>query len=976
MADEVKIGLEVTAGASQANLEKGITAPLKEVDAAGKAAATSLTEGVRQIEEATTGAAEAEQKLVAATEQVAEAGKGAGEGIAAGFERVAEAAAGAVAAEEEVAQGAEGIATASEQASATTAEALGAVTDAAGATTTAVAGIGGAATAAGDQATTAFDEAAAAAEEAAAAAQQIGPNISEGFAEVADQAQLVQDAVDKFYQRLADGLAPGRGALRQISAQYSILGDQIAEAEGLTAEEAAAAQANYKQIGAAIQGVIAKQREFNAELKSAQIATKEGGEQLALMGIAAEQLGKHFGEIGAEVGSVAGEVGILSMVLTQLARAFKGMDLNTLQTSFAGVKANMAGAAIQAGLVAAVFAVASAAGIKLADTNEQNAESVKDLVKAFKDFVTGGGEFGAWLGRIQAELQVFVADTINAAGAIVDLDLALASGDPAKAAVAIAQLRQAYSGLGKEMDLAAAAQDKEHLSAKIAAEAHEALKKSTHDLGGEVHSGADEIGKLDSKTSQLSKTTQFYIETQKLGAAGQRLWNQALDAANGSEQKLAEIIQKLHPEMEKLIENYRKAKAEIDLQLDAIKKQIDEEKKLIETEEAESRAIQKKVTDLGTEEAARQKLHETIKGEIDDLSKLDTAHDGTSGSIEEVAKHIAELTSEFDDEQPAIDQLVARLESLAKSTVGLSDDTKRYIEEIETEKKSIDELTQKNKDLQKEEDQLVQKGDQLTKSDYERIQAIDKETTSNQIAIQQAKDKITADAQLLQGQKAQTAATIEITGANGRAVDSQHKLTTSTQDETKAAKEAGTGLSELAKNVHINAEKAAELSDESKGIEISVGKAGDASEKAGGKFKETGDGLDKVAASAKITNENLDKVGTSVAAAADKSKQAADLLKKVAQEDEDAWKKSGIAVDEHKKKVEDLIVTYKNMKDQSKATIDSMIADLQKLDAQTKKTAGDGSTAAPAPSSGGPTPAPSGPKQPASDSGGGSSGHS
>lgn len=952
MAEEVKIGLEVTTGASQANIDKGITAPIKGANAAGKEAATSLTESARQIEEATTGAAAAEEKLVEATKQVAAAGKGAGEGLAAGLEKIAEVATGAVAAEEEVAQAAEGIATAGEQASTTTAAALGTVAEAAAATTTAVESVGEAATAAGEEATTAFEETTTVLEETAAAAQQIGPSISEGFGEIAEQVQTVQDVIDKFYQRLADGLAPGRGALRQLTAQYSILGQQIAEAENLTAEEAAAAKANYEKIGAAIQGVIGRQREFNAELRSAQIATKEGGEQLALMGIAAEQLGKHFGEIGEKIGSTAGEVGILAAVFTQLGRAFEGLKLNTLATSFAGVKANMTGAAIQAGLVAAAFAAASAAGIKLAETNEQNAESVENVVKWFKELVTGGGEFGAWLGRIQAELQVFVADTLDAAGAIIDLDLALASGDPAKAAVAIAQVRQAYSGLSKEVDAAAAAQDKEHLSARIAAEAHEQLKKSTHDLSGEVHAGADEIGKLEASTEKLSKTSQFYIETQKLGAAGQRLWNQALNEANGSEKALNDIVQKLQPELAKLIDNYRKAKEAVDLQVDSVKKQIDEEKKLIETEEAESRAIQKKVADLGTEEAARQKLHETIKGEIDDLSKLDTAHDGTSGSIEEVAKHIAELTSQFDEEQPAIDQLVARLESLAKSTVGLGDDTKRHIEAIETEKKSIDDLTQKNKELQKEEDQLVQKGDQLTKSDYERIQAIDHEISSNQSVIQQAKDKITAEAQLLQGQKAEAQATIEITGANGRAVDSQHKLTTSTKEQTKATQEAGTGLSELAKNVHLNTEKAKELSDESKGITVTVGQAGDASEKAGAKIGEASDGVAKLGAATKITNDNLDKTGPKVSGVADASKKAADLLKTVAQEEESAWRKSGIAVDEHKKKIEDLVVVYKTMKDQSKTTIDSMIADLQKLDAATKKAAGDTGTTGAAPSQG------------------------
>lgn len=971
MADEkdLKIGLEVTTGASQPNLEKGIVAPLKEVDAAGKAAATSVTAGVKEIEAATQGAAAAEEKLVTATEQVAEAGQGAGEGIAAGLEKVTEAAAGAVAAQEEVAQASEGIATAGEESAATTSEALTGVAEVAATTSEAIAGIGEAATTAGEEATTALEETTAAAEETAAAAQQIGPAISEGFTEVADQAQLVQNAIDRFYQRLADGLAPGRGALRQITAQYAILQEQIAEADTLTAEEAEAAQANYQRIGLAIQGVITKQREFNAEMKTANIATQEGGAQLAMLGMAAEHVGKVFGDVGEAVGKAAGEVGILALAAEHLPRMFEAMNLNELGGGLRNVS-------IQAGLVAAVFALAYGAGTKFAESNELNKQVIDDLTKSLKDLVAGGGEFGKFTGEAQAGIQALTAHIIESKWSLVDfvnglqIAIAAANGDGAT----VAKLSQGYGDLSKDIDAATKAQDKEHLSARIAKKAYDALKASTHDLSGETHTAADEIGKLEQSTSKLDKTSQFYLITQKLGAAGQKLLNQAVDEANGSEDKLREIITKLQPELQKLVEDYRKAKEAVDLRLDSIKKQIDEEKKLIETEQAEGRAIAEKVVELGTEEAARKKLHDTIKGEIDDLSKLDTAHGGTSGSIQDVANHIGELTARFDDEQPAIDQLSGRLQALAKNTVGLSDDTKKHVDTITTAIKSVDDLTQKNKDLQAEENKLVDLGQQMTKADYDRIQAIDHEIASNQISIQQAKDKITSDAQLLAGQAAETKATTELFGAAGKATEAQNKLTESTKNAGTAAKGATTDLGSYAKGVELSKEKAAELSDASKGISVSIDGAAESAGKAVPKVDAIGTGFSDVGKQVVLTKKSVDDVGTAIGKTADSSKEATDLLKKVATEMQDEWKKSGLAVDEHTKRIQELKVQYQELADTAKKTIDGMITGMQKLDDVTKKTAGSGAGASGSGSS--QYPAPIGPTQGASVTGGGTSGHS
>src|ERR1051326_5870233 len=403
-----EIQLEITTGATQPNLEQ-MKGGVDEVNAAGKNLVATLTPTLEQVEQAT-------GQVAGATESAAQS-----------FAAEADAAQASAQAIGEVAGSAAEIAPALDAAT----EGMSNTSTAAQETATGIAAVGAASAEVADEvetlgasaeeapskiadgaetAKTALDGIAPSAEAAAAAVEQMGesgeraalplPDVTRGMTSVKDAAANMATTVKAAWDIDAEGGKLSARQLATVVQNRERLRQAIVEEFGSLEAADGPTRAVYEAWDAEVQRLVVHTQELTKAQRAAAVGLKEGGEQFAMVGLLAEHVGKNFGEVGEKLGIAAGELGLLGSVGTHLGGVFAGLELNEFGGGFAKGR-------IQAALVAATAVAAAAAGKKLSETNEANAQTIDFWEKA--------------LVRLGGSLKTDLIDLLNGVQNQVDL---------------------------------------------------------------------------------------------------------------------------------------------------------------------------------------------------------------------------------------------------------------------------------------------------------------------------------------------------------------------------------------------------------------------------------------------------------------------------------------------------------------------------------------------------------------------------
>jgi len=717
--------------------------------------------------------------------------------------RFIEAGAAATDATKGVADGAAGASTALEAVGTSGEQAGVGVTTGAESGTTALEAVVGAA----EQAATSVDQIAAASERAALPL----PDVRRGFVSVADAAKNMADSVDRGWTRDEEGARESARTLAEVLQNRIRLKEAIVDEFGAMENADTETRAAYEAWDVEVQRLTLHVQEMVAAQRQAAVATKEGGEQFATIGLLAEQAGRHFGETGEKIGSAAGQLGLMAAMSAHLKKSFESLNLNEFGSGWARI-------AIQAGAVVAVFAASVAGGLKMAEANEQNAESVEHLKAKLTDWLSV--DLLPWFGRMEAGMQVFLADLVSAGTATTEFFEAIAKGDADGAKAAIDRVKHAFDGLENEVDAAGRAQDRRTASTHAAAT-------------------ADEIAaKFAEQNAEMNKRVAAAIEV----ARG------AVEKRTGSQEHLTTAV---------------KAGAEADA--DAARKAADDAEevakaaeKIAKGKEVEAKNARQVVEALKESAKAHEDDSEKTKTDIESASKLAKAKEGeataaklAADALKEAAAQAKEDAKEADEAAKASEHLAEMLQSL---TDAVNQETGAYAKKESAVQRQIDKLREElktNGDLTASDraritemisvassiDSLQREQDKLTGSKKKDAAASDEQTSaihrhsealkSNEQALEREIER-TGSLYIAQHKLAESESQITVV-KSGRAaqveadIELQRRLLNSINDETKATDAASVATS-----------KNAITQDEATGAISNVAKAtGDAGKAAG-----------------------------------------------------------------------------------------------------------------------------------------------
>ena len=276
-----------------------------------------------------------------------------------------------------------------------------------------------------------------------------------------------------------------------------------------------------------------------------------------------------------------------------------------------------------------------------------------------------------------------------------------------------------------------------------------------------VNAGVDRTKALTVSTEDLVAISYAHDIAVKGGVASLQLFNDTLRNSDPADYaKKLDALKGTFDELAKAAKAHVKVLGDLKLEYDAQIKTIDG---LIQKHDADLIKMGLVISAIGTEDAARQKLHATVTGEIDDAAKMDIAVKGTTPSIQEVAKNIAGLTADYDANRAMIDKEISRLGALGTSTIGISEETKKHIQTTEDSSAAIKNLEGQNRTLQADLDNSVKAFDRLTPAEVtdrlSKQELIDK----NIGLIAQQRDHIAAQADELKATTDTTTATAAAT---------------------------------------------------------------------------------------------------------------------------------------------------------------------------------------------------------------------
>lgn len=280
--------------------------------------------------------------------------------------------------------------------------------------------------------------------------------------------------------------------------------EQLAQLEKLEAE--------YTQLTAVAN------RLTNASKDNA-VRLKETGAQITGLGMGIAQLGSILGPTGAKVGFMIGNISQLGSVMENLKDSAAALNLNTISAGSSAV--TMGG---QFAAVAVVLAAAAAAGVKVANTNAQNAEVTENLWQATKKFTKDLG------GDVRDTLSGYQHGLVSVANALDEQ---------------IFQLGELGTTQKQSED---AAKDLTHAMNEFA------VSVFSGQSGVRLYNAAIRDGLPEEQARRLAvadsaAVMKFYEQSLRGGAEAQALWTRGLRESGGDTQKFIAFIAQHNAEM-------------------------------------------------------------------------------------------------------------------------------------------------------------------------------------------------------------------------------------------------------------------------------------------------------------------------------------------------------------------------------------------------------------------------------------------
>lgn len=598
---------------------------------------------------------------------------------------------------------------------------------------------------------------------------------------VVDSAKNIQEGWDRIKEKLAEGKAVTTRDVGVMAQQFEMFKGAIDRTGRSLDELPKEVQESYRLASAHVQEATKVVNISTNAAKDNAVALKETGNRLNDVGNVLDTVASQFGTTGQAIGNVVGRLGNLAATAEQAKDVTAGLNLNTLS-----LKSSAAALAVQATAVAGAFIAAAAAGKKLSETNEENAEAWRDLAEIVKAPTKQMAEDFGLLQREAGKIAgAFAAMTTNGAVGFEEYAeqihlsaIRLIEGEEAAnrfaAALALGIDRSDAAGLSVEqlnaaLTLHTKIVDGGAEAQKICAEESKKAAGDTELLIAAVDRAAPRIAALAKAQQEAEKASGGSSKAiRELVAEAEKL----LPAADKNAVALGNLASRLQELLSRTDGLSAAERIRIQTLIDLLKKsddlKVSEEdlaKKL-----ADSILKQKEATESTKETAkAREEAAEATKRAADaenmiadalertkrELGQVEgRAKDGTTPAINKLMEEMKKLLPESDLNTVALGKLARQLQENLDKTDGLTAAQRKQIQELIN---------------------LTKRGDELTESDRKRVAQLKDAIETGQLATEQLKEETGA-------KKALAEATDKATEAERRLFDERQKAIEQTKE--------------------------------------------------------------------------------------------------------------------------------------------------------------------------------------------------
>lgn len=561
---------------------------------------------------------------------------------------------------------------------------------------------------------------------------------------------------------------------------------------GTTQEATTQEIADYERLRAELAKLQVQARLVLDEQQDARLLLKESGNQIQSVGIAVQQLSSSLGPMGQAFGSAAGQAALFSGGLQQVRDAFKQMNLNQLE--FNGLNATTI---TQGGLIAGTFIAAAIAGLKLAETNKTNEDTVNQLKKSWTNL---GVEVSERMDGVQEEID-------KSDGSLLDFFAHLGSGT-AEASVSLA----AFADRITEINIARVA-------------GITGVRVYNEALAAGIEQEKAEAFALAITTEQIK----IHTEAEAKGIIGKQLWNDAIKASGGNMDAFNQKIGELKARLDLLADSYAHLQKatngssseivtqtlamqryipEADRYSVVLKQQADNLQKMLDNTigltKVERERIQS-IIDLAQHgETLNAKQKELLASLIASTAAGKAASDQTKGLTADLQREADALTGTAAALARRLDRINALLPASQKHSIEL----KTIAAELQDELNKTDKLSEKERERIQVIIEMIAKGDALTASEKVLIQYLIQHALAHDRVAESARAQLNAETaltgavdQLAQAIKDETGAHAENQTAIGKAVEAAQALLKSSTTLTSAERERIRQMIDLGKEI-------------------------------------------------------------------------------------------------------------------------------------------------------------------------------
>lgn len=513
-------------------------------------------------------------------------------------------------------------------------------------------------------------------------------------------------------------------------------------------------------------------KQINAQRDNT-IALQETGTQVASLANGTQNLVQLLDMQQITTTALVGKTGSLASLYQSLSSQAKTLNLNTLS-------ATQTTAAFAAQLGALLLTVAGSikAGKALSDTNAENAESWEDIAEAIKSVLPTLSEVKDRLGAVQSEIAKTAADDSAFENYLTLLTLGFNKIVKGEEAVRIA-LTEGREAVNVYYNL--------------------------------LNAGVSKLEASRVATDDSRKAVEAYTQAKQLGAAGIKIWDEAVRQSGGSADKLTAILPRTKAELDKLAiaqaaaaEAARKHKTALD--------------EVVSAQAANQIAANKAVQGIAAVEQAYSGTTLAINTLLEPLARyIALGEEGTvnSGRLADALATVAANT-QFGSEKER--ERIEVLIELAKNSAALTDTERQYAVELANSIKAAEAASGSARQRIADLANLKAAIDDVVSAVKDETSAEDDRTSAIQRAAAEATKLLASNRNVDASERARLLTIIELARQVDDLTKLQNRLVTQNEAEIESEQQLfivkSGRIEEIQKDIDAKAEQIAALARE------------------------------------------------------------------------------------------------------------------------------------------------------------------